>query len=117
VTSLQAESAPLPKQRRKHKPKPKRKRKASTRAAERRHGRARRLAERRRLFLLKKLPDDACLSVDQWCALIDVGARTGRRILKSGSGPPTVQLSDRRIAICVGDHRAWLASRTRPQTR
>jgi hypothetical protein len=107
--TLQAESAPPPdKQRRKPK------RKAKARTAARRRGRARRLAERRRFFLkLKKLPDEACLTFGEWCTLNSLSERQGRRVIASGNGPVVTRISDHRIAITVGNNRAWQVSRER----
>jgi predicted DNA-binding transcriptional regulator AlpA len=62
---------------------------------------------------LAPLLDDRCLTFNEWCTLAGIGQRTGRRLIKAGSGPPVVQLSDRRIGIRVGAHRAWLKSRER----
>jgi predicted DNA-binding transcriptional regulator AlpA len=51
------------------------------------------------------------LRFSEWCALVGVSAATGRRILKSGSGPVVTRLSTRRIGISRANHVAWLASR------
>jgi hypothetical protein len=59
------------------------------------------------------LLDDRCLTFREWCQLNGIGARTGRRILKDGSGPMVVQLSPRRIGITVRANRVWQASRAR----
>lgn len=109
--TLQAEIAPPPdKQRNKHKPK----RKSVSRAKARRRGRKRRLAERRRFFLdLKKLPDDACLTFAEWCALNNLSERGGRRLLASGDGPVVTQITERRIGITVGNNRDWQKARAR----
>jgi hypothetical protein len=49
----------------------------------------------------------------EWCRLNKISAATGRRIRKSGKGPPFVQLSDRRIGVTVGANAAWQAARAR----
>jgi predicted DNA-binding transcriptional regulator AlpA len=51
------------------------------------------------------------LRFSEWCALVGVSAATGRRILKSGTGPRVTRLSARRIGISRANHVAWLASR------
>jgi predicted DNA-binding transcriptional regulator AlpA len=53
------------------------------------------------------------LSFRQWCELNGFSAATGRRILKAGTGPVIIQLSDRRIGITVGANADWQASRAR----
>jgi hypothetical protein len=63
------------------------------------------------LALMERLNDDAVLTFAQWICLLGIGARTGRRILRNGHGPPIVWLSERRMGIRVGAHRAWLAAR------
>jgi hypothetical protein len=62
---------------------------------------------------LAPLNDDQVLTFREWCILNSIGERTGRRILKSGNGPPVVQLSEKRIGITVGANRLWQQSRTR----
>ena len=47
------------------------------------------------------------LSFKQWCELNGISDATGKRILKSGSGPKVIQLSAKRIGIRVGDNRVW----------
>ena len=42
-----------------------------------------------------------------------ISERTGRRILASGDGPKTLQLSERRIGIRESDNAAWQESRIR----
>ena len=49
------------------------------------------------------------LSFRQWCELNGISARTGRRILKSDSGPIITQLSPRRIGITLAHNAEWLA--------
>jgi hypothetical protein len=108
--------APLPAQPRKPKlkAKPKPKRGSVSRAEARRRGRERALAERRRFFLdLKKLPDDACLTIPEWAGLNSLSLRQARRILASGDGPVVTLLSPKRRAITVRANRAWQESRSR----
>jgi hypothetical protein len=62
---------------------------------------------------LAPLLDDRVLTFRQWAALNSLGERTARRLLKSGHGPPVVQLSDRRIGITVRANREWQESRER----
>jgi hypothetical protein len=66
------------------------------------------LAEPLSLFL-----DSQVLTFHEWCRLGRFSARTGRRILNSGSGPVVVQLSAKRIGITVAADKAWKASRKR----
>jgi hypothetical protein len=56
--------------------------------------------------------DHRVMTFRQWCALNGFSLATGRRILKSGTGPAIVRLSPRRIGVVVADNRAWLASRS-----
>jgi hypothetical protein len=65
--------------------------------------------ERRRLLEA----DDRVLTFRQWCDLNSLSPATGRRVLKSGDGAKTVQLSARRIGITVAANRAWQAARAR----
>jgi hypothetical protein len=62
---------------------------------------------------LSMLLDNQVLTFFEWCRLNRFSERTGRRILKSGRGPPVVQLSTQRIGITVGANRAWQQSRER----
>ena len=59
------------------------------------------------------LNDLQVLRFREWTALAGISPRTDRRLLASGRGPALVRLSDKRIGISVGAHRAWLASRER----
>ena len=74
-------------------------------------------ADRRRRQRATQASDDdsryRVLSFKQWCGQCGFGARTGRRILKSGDGPPVIQLSERRIGIRQTDALAWLEARVR----
>jgi hypothetical protein len=90
--------------------------------AQRKHEKQRRRRKRRRAKQrrpssldqpLSMLLDSQCLSFFEWCQLNRFSERTGRRILKSGRGPPVVQLSTQRIGITVGANRAWQQSRER----
>ena len=56
---------------------------------------------------------DRVLTFRQWCAVNAFSEATGCRILKSGNGPPVLDLSDRRIGIRESDNRAWQLSRQR----
>jgi hypothetical protein len=62
---------------------------------------------------LAPLLDDRCLTFRQWCALNGISPRNGRRILKSGTGPRVMHLSERRIGITVRANREWQAARER----
>jgi predicted DNA-binding transcriptional regulator AlpA len=53
------------------------------------------------------------LSFSAWCQINGISERTGRRILASGDGPKTLQLSERRIGIREIDNAAWQESRVR----
>jgi predicted DNA-binding transcriptional regulator AlpA len=53
------------------------------------------------------------LTFKQWCEANAFSEKTGARILKSGTGPRVVQLSERRIGIRLSDNDAWLESRVR----
>ena len=63
--------------------------------------------------LQANLHDAQVLKFPDWCVAANISQRTGRRLLSSGRGPAIVRLSDKRIGISVGAHRAWLASRER----
>jgi hypothetical protein len=65
---------------------------------------------------LTSLSDDQCLTFLEWCRLNRISERTGRRILASGTGPPVIQLSTKRIGVTVGANRLWQASRTKAGT-
>jgi hypothetical protein len=53
------------------------------------------------------------LTFHEWCQLNRISTRTGRRIIKSGTGPIVMMLSPRRIGISVGNNAIWQASRAR----
>jgi hypothetical protein len=59
---------------------------------------------------LSILLDSQVLTFFEWCRLNRFSERTGRRILKSGRGPPVVQLSTQRIGITVGANKQWQQS-------
>jgi hypothetical protein len=59
------------------------------------------------------LNDAQVLRFKEWCGLNRVSERTGRRILASGNGPVTTQLSAKLIGITVRANREWQASRAR----
>jgi len=63
--------------------------------------------------LQHSLDDDKVLTFAEWCALNNIGQRSGRRIIGSGNGPVVTQLSERRIGITVGNNRRWQAARAR----
>lgn len=77
----------------------------------------RRAEQRRRSDPLRdreiELNQFRALSFSQWCTLNGISPATGRRILRSGRGPPVVQLSARRIGITIGANAEWQASRAR----
>jgi predicted DNA-binding transcriptional regulator AlpA len=91
-----------PFKRRKSKPKSKSKSLSQAEAERRQRQREQQLQHR-----------DRVLSFLQWCAINGFSEATGRRILKSGNGPPVLQLSPRRIGIRESDNAAWQASRAR----
>jgi hypothetical protein len=59
------------------------------------------------------LTDLKVLRFAEWCELVGISKRTGRRLLAAGRGPAVVRLTSHRMGITVGAHRAWLASRER----
>jgi predicted DNA-binding transcriptional regulator AlpA len=60
------------------------------------------------------LEDQKVLTIKQWAALNGISMPTAVRRIREGDGPPTVQLSKRRIGIRVGDNRRWQEARLRP---
>jgi predicted DNA-binding transcriptional regulator AlpA len=56
--------------------------------------------------------DNRVLSFQHWCELNSISVATGRRIIKSGKGPPITRLSARRIGISVAANADWQESRT-----
>jgi hypothetical protein len=57
--------------------------------------------------------DYRVLRFREWCALVGISPRTGRRIIASGCGPAVTRLSAKRMGISIASHKAWLADRTR----
>jgi hypothetical protein len=99
----------------KAKRKKKRKPKNKKRADARRKGKARRLAARHRFFHdLRKLPDDACLTLAEWYTLNGLSERQGRRILNDPEKRPKItMLSPLRKGVTVRANREWQESRSR----
>jgi hypothetical protein len=60
---------------------------------------------------------NSVLTLREWAALASVTEQTAKEILKSGSGPPVVQMSPRRVGIRYADHCAWLERCVREQPR
>jgi hypothetical protein len=60
-----------------------------------------------------ELSHQRVLTFARWCALNSISPATGRRIIRSGTGPTITRLSDRRIGVTVGANAAWQASRAR----
>jgi hypothetical protein len=54
------------------------------------------------------------LSLDQAAFRAGVVRRTLERLLAVGEGPPTIQVSKRRVGVAEADLEAWLNSRRRP---
>jgi len=73
----------------------------------------RRSAQRPHALEQHSIEGDRVLTFAEWCALNKIGQRTGRRIIRSGTGPVVTQLSERRIGITVGNNRRWQESRAR----
>jgi len=53
------------------------------------------------------------LTFFEWCQLNRISARTGRRILNSGTGPTVTQLSPHRVGITIGNNAAWQKKKAR----
>jgi hypothetical protein len=53
------------------------------------------------------------LSLDQAAFRAGVVRRTLERLLAVGEGPPTIQVSKRRVGVAEADLEAWLNSRRR----
>ena len=53
------------------------------------------------------------LSLDQAAMRAGIVRRTLERLLAVGEGPPTIQVSKRRVGVAEGDLEAWLNSRRR----
>jgi hypothetical protein len=54
------------------------------------------------------------LTVREWCALNGISEASGKRLIRDGKGPATIQLSERRIGIRRVDNARWQESRVRP---
>jgi predicted DNA-binding transcriptional regulator AlpA len=61
---------------------------------------------------LNMQPDLRVLSIIEVAALTGLSKDTLERLVSQGSGPPVVQLSQRRRGFPVAGLRAWLQSRT-----
>jgi predicted DNA-binding transcriptional regulator AlpA len=44
----------------------------------------------------------------EWIKLAGISRSTGWRILKDGTGPKAIWLSERRVGIAVRDHQQWV---------
>jgi hypothetical protein len=75
--------------------------------------RKRRKQRRQNSALPAVVNDSQILTFRQWVAMASLSVRCGRNILKSGKGPPVVQLTSRRIGIRFGDAKRWLEERLR----
>jgi predicted DNA-binding transcriptional regulator AlpA len=53
------------------------------------------------------------LTLDETAEWLRCSTRTLQRLLETGSGPPVIRLSERRLIFRLADLRAWLAQRTR----
>ena len=56
------------------------------------------------------------LTLDETARWLRCSTRTLQRLLETGSGPPVIRLSERRLIFRLADLRAWLAQRTRGRT-
>jgi hypothetical protein len=52
------------------------------------------------------------LTLDETAEWLRCSTRTVQRLLETGSGPPVVRLSERRLIFRLADLRLWLAGRT-----
>jgi predicted DNA-binding transcriptional regulator AlpA len=52
------------------------------------------------------------LTLDETAEWLRCSTRTLQRLLETGSGPPVIRLSERRLIFRVADLRTWLAART-----
>jgi hypothetical protein len=52
------------------------------------------------------------LTLDETAEWLRCSTRTLQRLLETGSGPPVIRLSERRLIFRLTDLRAWLAGRT-----
>jgi hypothetical protein len=77
-------------------------------------GRQKRLALREQLLpLFANAPDHAMMSFSEWCTICGFSKDTGKRIRGGPDSPKFVQLSKQAEGITIGEHKRWLASRTR----
>jgi hypothetical protein len=53
------------------------------------------------------------LTLDETADWLRCSTRTLQRLLETGSGPPVIRLSERRLIFRLADLRVWLAQRTR----
>jgi hypothetical protein len=86
------------------------------RRAQRSHAKEKRRKRKRRQqrgMLPANISDHQILTFAQWTAMTSLSVRAGRDILKSGKGPPVVQLTSKRIGIRFGDAKRWLEERLR----
>jgi predicted DNA-binding transcriptional regulator AlpA len=58
-----------------------------------------------------KLPDFACVTHDMAASIVSLSPATLKRLVAQGTGPPRVQVSERRVAYRISDLRVWAASR------
>jgi hypothetical protein len=56
------------------------------------------------------------LTLDEAADWLRCSTRTLQRLLATGSGPPTIRLSERRLIFRLADLRNWLAERTTGRT-
>jgi predicted DNA-binding transcriptional regulator AlpA len=52
------------------------------------------------------------LTLDETAEWLRCSTRTLQRLLETGSGPPVIRISERRLIFRVADLRTWLARRT-----
>jgi predicted DNA-binding transcriptional regulator AlpA len=57
--------------------------------------------------------DPEHLTLNETAEWLRCSTRTLQRLLETGSGPPVIRLSERRLIFRLADLRAWLAQRTR----
>lgn len=66
--------------------------------------------------LAKLLADERVISLKDAARIAGLSTPTLRRAIKRGKGPRVVRPSPRRIGVRIGDLRAWLEARARPDT-
>jgi predicted DNA-binding transcriptional regulator AlpA len=52
------------------------------------------------------------LTLDETAEWLRCSTRTLQRLLETGSGPPAIRLSERRLIFRLADLRSWVAGRT-----